>query len=333
MESDLQTKVDLYIETLVILKKEYKWSIGDLTLRFIALVYILSNKTFDKYQFDEMVKYIKKNSKWYSNYRGHQMYSTAALLITKFDDPQKAFTDQLEYEKKMKDEGFKNSSYLSIASYTLLLTCTPESIDSRIHKAIEIYKEMKKNHFWLTTSDDYPVAVLLAESDKKIDILISDMESNYEMLNKEGLKKSNGLQFLSHLLTFIPEAANTKAQRVKWIYDKLKSEKLRVSSTYYGTLGYIALIGEFSKQATEDVIDTVSYLKSNKNFKWINKEMNILVATAIVTNQYIEDISKKNNVIEAGINISIESIIAAQTAALIATTSAAASSSAASSGN
>jgi len=154
-------------------------------------------------------------------------------------------------------------------------------------------------------------------------------------LNKEGFRKSNGLQFLSHLLTFIPGNANTKAQHIKRINDKLKSEKLGVSSTYYGTLGYLALLGEFSKRAVEEVIDTVSYLKSNKNFKWVNKEMNVLISTALVTSQYIEKVSQQNSVLETGIQISMESIIAAQTAALIATTSAAAAanSSAASAGS
>lgn len=96
------------------------------------MIYALKNKTFDKNEFDETVKYIKKNSKWFSNYRGHQLYSTAALLLTKFSEPQQAFNDLLEYEEKMKAAGFKKSPYLSIAAYALLLTCVPGDVDGRI---------------------------------------------------------------------------------------------------------------------------------------------------------------------------------------------------------
>lgn len=328
MENNLQTKTDMFIETFSTLKKTYKWSIGDLSLRFIALLYILSNKTFDKDEFNEMTKYIKKNSKWFSYYRGHQMYTTAALLITKFSDPQQAFTNLLEYEEKMKDGGFKKISYLSIASYALLLTCAPKDINGRIQKAMELYKEMKRNHYWFTGSDDYPLAVLLSERDEKISILVSEIENNYDMLHRAGFSRSNGLQFLSHLLTFIPETAQTKVQQTKRIYDQLKQERLHVSSTYYGILGYLSLLGEFSGQAVEEVIEVARYLKSNKNFKWVYKDMNVLAATALVANQYVEKLNQRNELLKTGIGISIETMIAAQTAALIAATTAAASSSA-----
>lgn len=323
MENHLQVKVDEFIETFSILKKQYKWSVRDMTLRFIALVYMLSDKTFGKEELNEVAEYIKKNSKWFSYYRGHQKFSTAALLITKFANPQKAFSDLLEYEEKMKTAGFKNSQYLSISAYALLLTCSPENVDDRVQKAIELYKGMKKNHYWLTSSDDYPIAVLLSQADAEKDILLSEIETNYDMLHREGFSRSNGLQFLSHLLTFIPGTAQTKAQQTRSIYDRLKQSKFHVSSTYYGILGYLTLLGDLSEQATEEVIEVVQYLKSNKNFKWVYKDMNVLAATALVANQYIEKISEGNELLETGIGISIETMIAAQTAALIAATSAA----------
>ncbi|WHH58505.1 DUF4003 family protein [Petroclostridium sp. X23] len=335
MDEQLKIKVKLLIETFDTFKKQYRWSIGDLSLRFITLVYVLSNKNFDKNEFDEMVKYIKKNSKRFSYYRGHQMFSTAALLIAKFDNPRQSFDDLLSYEEKMKDVGFKNSPYLSIASYALLLTCSAEDIQHRVRKAVELYKKMKENHFWLTGADDYPIAVLLSETDEKSDMLMYEIESNFDMLNREGFRKSNGLQFLSHLLTFLPGTAQTKAQRTRRIYDRLKQEKLHVSSTYYGILGHLSLLGEMSEEAVEQVIEVVRDLKSDKNFKWVNKDMNVLAATALVANQYIEKHSQGNELLEAGIGISIEAMIAAQTAALIAATSAAtaASSAAASAGS
>lgn len=334
MENNLQGKVDKFLENFSTIKDGYKWSIQDLSLRFIALVYSLSDKTFDKEEFDTMTKYIKKNSKLFSHYRGHQKYSTAALLVTKFDNPEEAFDSLLEYDEKMKDMGFKNSPYLSIASYALLLTSSKEDVDNRINRAMEIYKEMKSNHFWLTSTDDYPVSILLSQSDEDKDKLISNIEENYKMLHNEGLSRGNGMQFLSHLLTFVPGSSNIKAHKVKGIYDSLKEEKLKVSSTYYGVLGYLSLLGEFSNQATLEVIEVVKYLKSKKNFKWVNKDMNILIATALVTNEYMDKLTQGNELIETGIGISIETMIAAQTAALIAAMSAStAASASASAGN
>ncbi len=323
IDNNLHTKIEQFVETLTILKKHYKWSMGDLSLRFVALIYTLNNKVFHKEEYDEIVRYIKNNSKWFSYYRGHQKVSTAALLITKFAEPQQAFTNLLEYEQKLKAGGFKNSPYLSIAAYALLLTCASKNVDERVQKAMELYTEMKKNHFWLTSSDDYPIAVLLAESDKQKDLLISEIENNYDMLHKEGFSRSNGLQFLSHLLTFVPIDAHKKAQQTRHIYDQLKREKLRVSSQYYGILGYLSLLGEFSEQAIGEVIEVVGYLRSSKGFKWAGKDINLLVATALVANGHIEKLSHSNKLLETSIGISIEAMIAAQTAVIIAASTAA----------
>nr|WP_252187774.1 DUF4003 family protein [Anaeromonas frigoriresistens] len=312
------------------MKKHYKWSVGDLSLRFIALVYVISNKSFKKDEFDDMVKYIKKNSGLFSYYRGHNMYSIASLLITKFDEPKEAFIKLKEYDEKMKERGFKKSSYLSIASYALLLTSEGDYIDERIERSMELYKGMKKNHFWLTGTDDYPIAILLSEKKENNDALISEIEHNYDTLHREGFSRSNGLQFLSHLLTFAPtKSVQMKAQKTRSIYDRLKQDKFHVSSTYYGILGFLSILGEHSEEAVEEVVEVVRYLKSNKNFKWTYKDMNVLAATAIVSNKYIEKLSQSNELLQTGIGISIETMIAAQTAALIAATSAAASANAA----
>lgn len=331
MENSLQARVDFFVDTFSTLKRQYRWSAGDLTLRFIALTYAMNNKKFEKDEFDNTVKFIKKNAKWFSSYSGHQKFSTAALLVTKFDDPTQAFSYILECEDKMKAEGFKSTSNLSIASYAMLLTCEQEDLDNRVKRAMELYKEMKKKHFWLTGSDDYPIAVLLSESKEKIETLVAEMEDNYGILHREKFSKSNGLQFLSHLLTFIPGTSQAKAQKARHIYECLKQKKLKVSSTYYGILGFLTLLGEYSEQAVEEVSEVVEYLKSKKDFKWIYKEMNILSAAALVSNQYLEKMSLSNELIETGIGISIEAMIAAQTAAMIAATSAATSAAAASS--
>lgn len=331
MDEKLKAKADLFIETYDSMKKLYRWSAGDLTLRFAALVYMLGDMRFQSDVFNDTVNYIKKNSKLFSYYRSHQKYSTAALLITKSPEPQKAFDCLLEYEDKLKKAGFKNSPYLSIAAYALLLTCNPEEAGGRVEKAMKLYRKMKENHFWLTTSDDYPVAVLMSASEAPEESLLSEIEYCYDALRREGFYRGNGLQFLSHLLSFIPDNEKSKVQKAKHIYDRLKNEGLRIASPYYGIIGYLSLLGEYSDQAVGEVLELVSYLKSNRSFRWVNKGMNTLAATALVANNYFDTCGKNGELLETGIGISIEAMIAAQTAALIAAASAAASAGAAAS--
>ncbi|NTV88764.1 MAG: DUF4003 domain-containing protein [Clostridiales bacterium] len=331
MDVELQMETGKFVGMFSTLKKNYRWSIGDLTLRFIALVYSIAGMEFDKDVFDRMVKFIKQNTKVMSYYRGHQMYSAAALMITRFDDPQAAFMSLLQYEERMREGGFKRSNYLSIASYSLLVTCKPEDTDSRILKAMELYEGMKKNHFWLTGTDDYAIAVLMAESGDKSEYLISDTEECYDQLHRQGFYKGNGLQFLSHLLAFMSGTPQERAQMAAEVNERLRNEGLKISMAYYGTLGYISILQAIDGKAVDAVIETAGYLRADKNFRWAGKDMNIMAAAAITSRKYMDRLRAGGGLLEAGLSISIEAMIAAQTAAIIAASSAATAAAAASS--
>ncbi|MDK2800244.1 MAG: hypothetical protein PWP27_2576 [Clostridiales bacterium] len=333
MEPIITWQVDGMDELFQLLRKKYKWSAHDLTLRFVTLLYYISDKSFDEQEYDETLKFIKKNTKMFSIYRGHQMFSIAALLATRFDDPKNSFQMLLEYEHQLRKNKFKHTPYLGIAAYALMLTCPEEYLQERIQKTIDIYQKMKQHHFWLTSSDDYPIAVLLAGSEKNIDALADEMERCYKKLSEAGFSKGNGLQFVSHLLTFSPESVEDKVERCKKIYVFLKHHKLALSPTYYGIIGYLALLGDEYAKALEDIVEIVQYLKSKNFAKGFYKDMNVLISTALVCNQYAEKYKIQQNLIETGVGISIEAMIAAQTAALIAVTTAATTAVTTASGN
>jgi len=320
MKDTLKYKIDKMDNIYDIVHKQYRWSVDELSFRFVSFLIALSDKEFNLEQYNDMIKFIKKKSGVFSYHRGTLMHPTAALMLTKYEKPQEAFLMLLENEKIMKEEGFKTSPYLGIAAHALLLTCPPELARERAQKSMEIYKIMKKNHFWLTGSDDYPVAVLLA-GEENTEHMMSEMEVVYENLHRDGFTRSNGLQFLSHLLAFSDGAVSEKITKCKEIYDFFKGKGLRISPTYYGIIGFIALLGKQSTEALNEVLEAYNYLKSASNFKKSYRDMNLLIISALVSNEYVRG-SKQSSITETGINVSIQAAIEAQTAALIAATSA-----------
>ena len=188
-------------------------------------------------------------------------------------------------------------------------------IDYRVKKAFEIYSEMKKNHPWITSGDDYALSILLAGFNKSV----NDIEKYYISLNKEGFSKGNGLQLLSHILSFSNSNIETITKKCRNLYTKLKENKLKVGSDYYASLGLISLLDDNSGVASQDLIEVAQYINGLKKYKWLGKGMNVLLASAIVSNEYISE-RKQNNLIDTTISISIEALIAAQTSALIAAT-------------
>jgi hypothetical protein len=308
------------------MSKNYRWRANDISVRFGAFLFCLKDKPFDETYFEEVIKYIKDNTGVFSSHRS-KAFSLAPLLITRFDDAKQAFDQLLDYESLMRDAGFKNSPYLSIAAYALMLTSPPKQVQMRITKALNIYQQMKENHFWLTSKDDYPVAVLLADMKGDLDQIERKIEACYQQLNQAGFRKGNGLQFLSHLLTFSPQPTESKVKKCNEIADYLKQRHAGISSNYYGVIGFLALLGNDVAKALPEVVNAVNYLKKQKGFKWFNKELNILIVASLVSNKYLED-KKHQQMITTTMGVSIETMIAAQTAALIAATSAATAASA-----
>jgi len=326
MEELVKQKLERLIELFQQVSAEYKWE-QSLTNHFTALTYTLNNRDFHKEKIEDLRKYMKKTTGIFSNYRGTSKIILSALLACQYDVPTQEFDKMLDYDKRLKAAGFKNNMYLPIANYALLATCSEEIIDIRIKKAKEIYTEMKHNHPWLTGGDDYPLSILLANSDDSVNGIIENIEECYQLLNENGFGKNNGLQFLSHILGFRQEDNKIKVLRCKEIFDKLKENKMKVYSTGYAVIGFLAILGEKGNEAVDQVIEVVKILRSTKKYKWLTKETHLYTAAALVSDVYIENIKGQKDLIQTTIGISIEALIAAQTVAVIAAASSAAASS------
>jgi hypothetical protein len=330
MEELIQLKLDRLIALFQEVSIGYKWE-GSLTNHFTALTYTLNNKSFDKKMVEDVRSHMKKTTGMFSNYRGTSKIILSALLAGKYENPNQEFDRILSYDKKMKQAGFKNNMYLPIASYALLASCNEECVAARIDKALDIYSEMKKNHFWLTSGDDYPLSILLSNSDASVNNIIENMEDCYNLLTENGFHKNNGLQFLSHILGFRKEDNKTKVLRCKEIFDRLKDNNMKVYSSGYGVIGFLSILGEEGYEAVDQVIEVVKVLKSTKKYKWLTKETHLYTAAALACDVYIENMKNQKDLIQTAIGISIESLIAAQTVAIIAAASSTAAISASSS--
>jgi len=323
MEQLVEEKLDRLKDLFQQVSAQYKWE-GSLTNHFSALTYTLNNIVFDKEKIEDVRKHIKETTGVFSNYRGISKIILSSLLACQYDNPKYEFDKMLNYDKKMKEAGFKNNMYLPIANYALLATCDEEGVATRIEKAKEIYSEMKNNHPWLTGGDDYPLAILLANSNDSINSIIENIEERYNLLNENGFGKNNGLQLLSHILGFRKEDNKSKVLRCKEIFDKLKENKMKVYSTGYAVIGFLSILGEKGYEAVDQVIEVVKVLQSTKKYKWLTKETHLYTAVALVSDIYIDNMKSQKELIETSIGISIEALIAAQTVAVIAAASSAA---------
>ena len=334
MDELLKSKADKIIAIHDTIKHEFRWTSDELTCYFTSLIFALSDKELNVEQFSDIRKFIKDNTSLFSHYRSYELFTITALLITKFDNPRESFMKLLLCESKLSDTGFKKGHYLAISALAVMLTCKDNEIDEQILRAREIYKKIKEKHFWLTGQDDYPLSVLIAASKENEASIMTEIELCYDTLHEEGFSRSNGLQQLSHILSFGTGSAQNKARRCRVIIDYLKEHKIHVYSQHYGLLGVIALSGDSSTKLLDEIIEVVQYLREERSVRWLGRETVFLISSSLVCNKYIEDAKMDKRVLEASIGISLEALIAAQIAAsvaVIAATSAAASASSSSS--
>lgn len=311
MKSVYISRVENMIQNYELLKKEFKWD-GDLSKHFVALTYASKESQLDVLKIKALKDYIKKETGAFSPFRGQMLFALCGLICASTSAPEKYFDGMLANQKIMKSVGFKNSTYLPTALYTLSTVYEGTDVLGFGERAMDVYKEMKQNHPFLTSGDDYALAILLASTSHSPDLL----EQYYSALNSEGFTKTNGLQMLSHIMSFNSGDVKSSVTKCKRIYDALKENKLKVYADYYPAIGLVSLLEDEDDQIITDLIEVASYLRNQKKYKWLGKGMNILMASALITSEYIKD--NEGDIVSTAVSVSIQAIISAQQAAMIA---------------
>ncbi len=321
MKSTYQAKVNEMIENYESLRKAFKWE-GDGTKHLVALNYASKGKRLDVDELKSVKAFLKNETSAFSPFRGTMMFALCGLICATTDSPENYLKRMLDNQKVLKSVGFKNSTFLPTALYALSTVYEGNDVESYGEKAMAIYKEMKSNHPFLTSGDDYALAILLASTNQNPDLL----ERYYTALTQAGLAKCNGLQMLSHIMSFNTTDVSTAVEKCKYVYDELKANKLKVSYDYYPALGLISLLDN-QEEVVKDLVEVSTYLMHQKKYKWLGKGMNILMATTLIVSEYV--IEHESDLVTTAVTVSIQAIIAAQQAAMIAaataTTAAAAS--------
>ena len=83
----------------------------------------------------------------------------------------------------------------------MLLTEENEQHGAHIQRSMQVYKRMKKDHLFLTSTNDYPLAVLLAGKSEHVETLMDRVERLYQKLATAGLRKGMIFNFESYSFT------------------------------------------------------------------------------------------------------------------------------------
>src|SRR6056297_1998148 len=303
-----ERKIETLLNHYHTLKNNFKWE-HNLNLHLVALNYVLNNRAVNPDRLKEAKQFVKQNTGLFSSFRGTNLFPICGLVVSENDLGLSRLKSMIGNVKLAKKCGFKGGNYLPVALYTLDKVYKGSDTEGFLKKAHDLYKEMKSNHPFLTGGDDYALAILLAKSNGRTETI----EKNYNALAAVGFSKTNGLQMMSHILTLSDKETQIQANSCMRIYNTLKQNKLKIYSTYYPSIALMSLLPEDN---TEDLIQVAQVLKQQKGYKWLGKGMNVLIASALIAGESVNQI--QSGMLSTTLQISIQSIIAAQQVAMIA---------------
>lgn len=315
----LRNKLNLFIKNYGKIKEiKGSWQMGMMQYSCV-LSSTIKNQNINPIKVEESIDIIKKNTGMFSNFRGHSLFYLSNLLSTK-SDIENSFKSILSIYEKLKSTGFYNDAYLPFAAIIICENKDKMDADTSIEKTKYVYDFMKKNHRWLTSSDDYCRASLIAIHSKDLGNDLEYIEESYNELSLKGFYKSNNLQSLSHIMALDNNKSENSLDKVVRIRQLLEQNNCKIDGYGYPLIGALSLLEYDEEQLVQQIKSVSDELRQVKGFgNWaIGKSNRNMISAAIVASSYADCLNQGSNVDEISSNIFVEIIIAIEIATMVA---------------
>lgn len=261
----------------------------------------------------------------FSYFRGNVTLPIIAMLASD-NVPEEKIEKIIEIYQILKIY-FSRSEYLAYSAAVLSDMTDTDKVENIAQRGRDIYGLMRKEHPFLTSSEDSIFAVLLAfctQSDKE---LIDDMELCYRTL-KPVFSSGNYVQSMSHVIALAGGDIRENCQKSIELYSELRTLGKKYSKYYeLSVLAALAVLPADIRTLAADVAEVDDFLSTQKGYGFwgLPRSTRLMHAAMLVSSDYSACTISDTAAVSATI-----ALIAAQqaaTAAAIAASSAAAASS------
>lgn len=281
---------------------------------------------------------IKEKTGIFSSFRGTVKPPVACMLSLR-DDPSAMMEETLFCYDALKQR-FWGSEYLALVAFLLADMTEPGEAAEKVERGRAIYERMKKEHPFLTSSEDSVFAVLMAFSPRTDDELVDDMEACYQTLRSR-FPSGNALQSVSHVLALSEGEPQRKTDRLTALYDAV----IEAGGKYgrhneLATLAAVSILTDDVKAVAADMMEIDAFLEQQKGYGMLglDRRTRMMHAAMLASDEYmagsvVQAATLRDAVAMAAAQQSTIALIAAQQAAMCAIIAASVSTSAASHSN
>lgn len=285
MEAKLQALCEQFILNRDLIRQNEKWCSTYLP-PVCAHLFCAQGKTVDTERLKTCHDLLKERTGIFSNFRS-TMETAFVCMLALEEDPEAVLEKTLTAYELLKREFF-SSQYLSLAAYMLKDEADLAGVVARGRR---IYEAMRKEHPFLTSSEDSVFAAMLARSEKSDGELIDDMEACYAPL-KDHFGSGNSVQTVSHVLSLTDGLPRAIADRFIELFESLRRAGIKYSKYYeLPTLAALSLMPVDIRQVTADMQEVDAWLTQQKGYGFwgLPRSSRLMHAAMIVSTAYAAD--------------------------------------------
>ncbi len=303
MEQQLQERCQLFVENKNALDKGFTWDTA-IIMPVCAMLHAQKDQKVDVDKMKECRKLLKGKVGAFSNLRS---YGELVLLskMAMSDDPVVYLDKTIEAYAMIKKYKMSESAFTVLAAMVLADYADVAHWEQILESAGRIYAQMKKDHPFLTGTEDVSFAVVMAMSELPEQWLMQEMEACYKALHKK-FGATDGLQSLSHVLAMDREETMKKCEEILELDALFKEKKKRFDSNGIVMYASLRMMQVEKETLLADIIEVDDYLKQQKGFGAfsVDAHQRLMYATTLVMNHYENQsenmqISMLNNVVAA----------------------------------
>ena len=188
-----------------------------------------------------------------------------------------------------------------------------------VERARILFERMRREHPFLTGSDDSVFAVVLARSPRSDNALIADMEQSYQILKRRFLN-GDAIQTVSHILSLDDREPAGKVSRVIELYDSIRDAGVKYSrDREISVLASVSLADADIRTLASQIVEADELLHQKKGWSGIfgySRRKRAMHAAMIVSDLYADRYGAEPGAISS----TLASVIAQEMALCMTTT-------------
>ena len=310
--------VERYLDVFDELRRGKRWSTDTNVLRFCALTLAASDVVGSLDGLEAAAKTLASEAGGFSPLSSSVRYAVAAILLRRGLDPATTVRQVRETLTAFKAYKLQKGGAHPLMAALLLVLDADGKVpsDTTIARLKEIIVRWKRDHFFLTGVDDYPMAAMHATRAVGVEELALEVEQAYQNLRAAKYSLGNPLQTVSHLLVLSDLGPDEAARTFDRMACTLKAGGQRVWQGQYDEVALLVLSGARVDDAADRAIAYRDRLRAVKPRP--SSEIAFSIATGVVLAEQAEASGGLDDAQAASNLRSVQSILEAQQAAIVA---------------